>query len=83
MGGVQTENNEATETAVTAGHTRDGSVLMALPAAAQTTAARLPGLPVCEAFSFAKITAGRKRHLPQFHLTETAGLYGTSDPTTL
>ena len=60
LGGVQTETDEARETAGRA------SCL---------------AMPVCDAFSIAKIKTGRKRHLPQFHRAETAGLYGTSVPT--
>ena len=55
--------------------------MMAHPIAALTTAARCLAMPVCDAFSIAKIKTGVKRHLPQFHRTEAAGLYGTSVPT--
>jgi hypothetical protein len=39
-------------------------------------AATCLAMPVCDAFSIAKVKAGRKRHLPQFHRTETAGCTG-------
>jgi len=55
--------------------------MMAHPIAARTTAARCLAMPVCDAFSIAKTTTGRKRHLPQLHRAEAAGSYGTSVPT--
>src|SRR5204862_6851696 len=55
--------------------------MMAHPIAARTTAARCLAMPVCDAFSIAKTTTGRKRHLSQFHRAEAAGLYETSVPT--
>jgi hypothetical protein len=60
MAGVQTETDEARETA---------------------GPANCLAMPVCDAFSIAKINTGSKRHLPQFHRAETAGMYGTSVPT--
>ena len=55
--------------------------MMAHPIATRTTAARCLAMPVCDAFSIAKTTTGRKRHLPQLHRAEAAGSYGTSVPT--